>query len=69
MADTIITTTAPATSDNSAAGWIVAFIVLIAVIGGGVYAYRHGMFGSAAPASTTNINVTVPNPVATTPTQ
>jgi len=65
MADTIVTNT-PATSDNSAAGWIVALVIIIAVIVGGIYFYRHGIFGAATPASTTNINVTVPNP--TTPT-
>ncbi len=61
MADTVITNT-PQPSDSSA-GWIVAVLLLIAVIGGGVFAYRQGMFGGRAAPDTTNINVTIPNPL------
>lgn len=76
MADTIVTNT-PGTSDNSTAGWVVALIILVAVIVGGIYIYRNDMVASTTPAATTgttgtpattNINVTVPsvpNPVTT----
>lgn len=60
MADTIVTNT-PATTD-SGAGWVVAFIILVAVVIGGFALYQNGFFGKAAPG-TTNINVTVPNPI------
>lgn len=61
MADTIVNTPAP--QSDSSAGWVVAIIILLAVIAGGVYAYRAGMFGSRAAPDTTNINVTIPNPL------
>ncbi len=60
MADTIVNTPAPS-NDSGAAGWVVAIIILLAVIAGGYYVYRNGM-GRAAPG-TTNINVSVPNPI------
>ncbi len=63
MADTVITNT-PAPSESSA-GWVVAVLVLLAVIGGGIYAYRTGMFGGRAAPDTTNINVSIPNPLPT----
>lgn len=63
MAETVITNT-PAPQNDGSAGWMVAVLILIVVIGGGIYAYRSGMFGSRAAApGTTNINVTVPNPL------
>lgn len=62
MADTVITNT-PAPASDSSAGWVVAVLILIVVIGGGIYAYRHGMFGGRAAPDTTNINVTIPNPL------
>ncbi len=65
MADTIITNTPTPSNNDSSAGWMVAVLILIVVIGGGIYAYRHGAFGRAAP-TTNNINVTVPNPVGNT---
>ena len=59
MADTIVNT--PATQDSGAAGWVVALIVLLAVIAGGFVWYRYyGAPQSPTPAGTTNINVTVP---------
>lgn len=64
MADTVITNTPTPSSDNSA-GWIVAVLILLAVVGGGVYAYRTGLFGGRAAPDTTNINVTIPNPLPT----
>ena len=66
MADTIVTNT-PGPSDSGAAGWIVALIVLVAVVVGGVYMYRNGFFDRAATTDTTNINVVVPNPTAPAP--
>lgn len=62
MADTIVTN-APATGDEGAAGWVVALIILIAVIVIGVVLYQRGFF--VAPEQTpdtTNINVTIPTP-------
>ena len=68
MADTIVTNT-PATNDSGAAGWVVAFVILVAVIVGGVVLYQRGFFmASGQTPSTTNINVTVPNPVTPAPT-
>jgi hypothetical protein len=64
MADTIVTNT-PATSDGGA-GWVVALIILIAVAVGGVALYQNGFFQAKEVApGTTNINVTVPNPLPT----
>ncbi len=61
MADTIVNT--PATQESGAAGWVVALIILIAVIVGGFLWFRY-YGGSPAPAGDTNINVTIPNPIA-----
>ena len=66
MADTIVTNS-PGTNDSGAAGWMVALIILIAVIAGGFAMYRNGMFTKSAPAGTSNINVVVPNPIAPPP--
>ncbi len=68
MADTIITNTPDKNgNDSGAAGWLVALVVIIAVIVGGVLLYQKGVFNPApaAPAEegTTNINVVVPNPL------
>ena len=62
MADTIITNS-PEKDGGGGAGWVVALVIIIAVVVGGVVLYRRGAFRAAAPASNTNINVTVPNPV------
>ena len=62
MADTIITNS-PEKSDGCGAGWVVALVIIIAVVVGGIVLYRRGAFRAAATASNTNINVTVPNPV------
>lgn len=62
MADTVITNT-PTPSNDSSAGWMVAVLILIVIIGGSIYAYRKGMFGSRAAPDTTNINLTIPNPI------
>lgn len=64
MADTIITNS-PDKNNDSGAGWVVALVLIIAVIAGGILLYQRGAFRRAAPAtSSTNINVTMPNPVA-----
>ena len=64
MTDTIITPSAIARDDQSAAGWFVAVIILLAVIFGGIYFIRSG--GGATPTNNsgekgaTNINVSLP---------
>ena len=63
MADTIITNSPEKGNGDGGAGWIVALVIIIAVVAGGIILYRRGAFRAAAPASNTNINVTVPNPV------
>jgi hypothetical protein len=67
MADTIVTNSPAANDGGAAAGWIVALVIALAVIVGGFVLYRNGAFGAAAPApaGSTNVNVTIPNP--TTP--
>ncbi len=62
MADTIISNTPSARDDSGSAGWVVALIFVLVVSIGGVVLYQNGFFGTVTP-STTNINVTVPNPV------
>ncbi len=62
MADTIVTNT-PGTTSDSAAGWVVALIVLAAVVIGGLIWYRSG---ASLPSGDTNINVSVPTPSAGT---
>jgi len=63
MADTIITNSPERNDGDGGAGWVVALVIIIAVVVGGVILYRRGAFRTAAPASSTNINVTLPNPV------
>ena len=56
----------PVVVESGISGWVMAVIILIAVIIGGVYAWRY--FHTAQNNSTTpstNINVTVPNPIPT----
>ena len=70
MADTIIThTPRSSTADEGSAGWMVALVVILAVVIAGTFMYQRGYFSSNAPDAT-NINVTVPNPTtpAVTPT-
>ena len=62
MTDTIVTNS-PGTNDSSAVGMIMAFIILIAVLAGGVVLYQRGVFNTSNPADTTNINVTIPTPI------
>ena len=61
MADTIITNSPERNDGDGGAGWVVALVIIIAVVVGGIVLYRRGAF-RAAPASST-INVTIPNPV------
>ena len=67
MADTIVTNSPRDTSD-SAAGWVIAVIVLL-VAGFLWYMFNAGYLnGNAArPAGTTNVNVSVPNPIQAAP--
>ena len=64
MADTIITNSPEGRSGDGGAGWVVALVIVIAIIVGGVLAYRGGWFRAPAPAEEDgmNINVTIPNP-------
>ena len=65
MADTIINTPDKNSGGDGAAGWIVALVIIIAAGVGGFVLYQNGAFNKAAPAAeSTNINVTIPNPVA-----
>ena len=67
MADTIITNS-PERDGDGGAGWVVALVIIIAVVVGGIVLYRRGVFRAVAPAGNTNINVTVPTPNITVPT-
>lgn len=63
MADTIITNSPDAKDSGAAAGWVVALVIVIAVVVGGIVLYQNGAFRAVAPATeSTNINVTVPEP-------
>lgn len=60
MADTVITNT-PARDDGaSALGWIVALIVILAVILAGFLWVRRGAPAPAAPGGGASINVDLP---------
>ena len=61
MADTIVTNS-PGQSDIGAVGMVIAFIILLAVVGGGVVLFRNGAFNNQAAQPDTNINVTIPTP-------
>ncbi len=60
MADTIITNTPARTDDSGALGWVVALIVVLAVIVGGYVWYQRG--ADIPNTGGTNINVEVPAP-------
>ncbi|MBC7487258.1 MAG: hypothetical protein H7282_10955 [Cytophagaceae bacterium] len=67
MADTIISNT-PGPSSDSGAGWVVALILLLAMVVGAVVLYQKGYFNmNNEKKSTTNINVTLPTPSDATP--
>lgn len=61
MADTIVTNS-PGQSDSGAVGMVIAFIILLAVIVGGVVLFRNGAFNNNNAPTDTNINVTIPTP-------
>jgi len=61
MADTIVTNS-PGQSDSGAAGMVIALIILVAVVVGGVVLFRNGAFNNQAAEPDTNINVTIPTP-------
>jgi len=62
MADTIVTNS-PGQGDSSAIGMVIALIILVAVVVGGIVMYQRGFFNNGPqPADTTNINVTIPTP-------
>ena len=64
MADTIITNTPGVTRSvddgSSAIGWVVALLVVLALIVGGVVLYLSSYGGIATPAPSTDINSTLP---------
>jgi hypothetical protein len=57
MADTIINT--PDRTQDSAAGWAIAAVVVVAIIIGAVLLFRNGLPG--VPNTGTDINVTIPS--------
>lgn len=59
MADTYVNTPGTERSD-SAAGWAIAAVVVVAIIIGAVLLFRGGLPG--VPNTGTDVNVTVPNP-------
>lgn len=64
---TVINTPSNTDSSGSGAGWAVAVLVLLAVIGAGIYFWVHYR-GAPAANSGTNINVTLPQNTVTDPT-
>ncbi len=66
MADTIITNTPRSSDDAGGAGWLVALVLIFAVGFGGLVLYQQGFFNGNAE-DTTNINVSIPDPVTPTP--
>lgn len=67
MADTIITNS-PDKNDNSEAGWMLALVLVVVLIAGGIILYERGFFSRTMAPSSTNINVTVPPPTVPAPT-
>jgi hypothetical protein len=64
MADTIISNTPGSREDSGTAGLLIAFVIIVAVAVGAFAMYQNGFFRSGTEAdSTTNINVTLPDPV------
>lgn len=59
MADTIVNTPGNTTND-SAAGWAIAAIVVVAIIIGAVLLFRDGLPGVPNTGSDTNVNVELP---------
>lgn len=62
MADTIISNTPGSRGDSEMAGWVLALLVILAMVVAGVVLYQNDFFRSATDTSdTTNINVTTPD--------
>lgn len=61
MADTIVTNS-PGQSDSGAVGMVIALIILLAVVVGGVFLFRSGALNKNNAPTDTNINVTIPTP-------
>lgn len=65
MADTIVTNTPGVTRSGddgaSAIGWVIALLIVVALIVAGFVLYRNGAFSGAGAGGDTNINVTVPS--------
>ena len=66
MTDTIITNTPRSSDDSGGAGWLVALVIILAVGIGGLVLYQKGFFNGNGE-TTTNINVTIPDPVTPIP--
>lgn len=66
MTDTIITNVPGSSDDASGAGWLVALVIILAIGIGGLVLYQKGFFNGNA-GGTTNINVSVPDPVTPIP--
>ena len=66
MADTIITNTPRSSDDAGGAGWLVALVIILAVGIGGLVLYQQGFFNESGE-TTTNINVSIPDPVTPIP--
>ncbi|MEK7156183.1 MAG: hypothetical protein AAB790_00035 [Patescibacteria group bacterium] len=60
MADTIVTNSPG--NDSGAVGMVIAFVILLAVVVGGVVLFRNGTFNNNNTQPDTNINVTIPTP-------
>lgn len=58
MADTIVTNSPDRATDNTAAAWAIAVVVILAVIVGAVFLYRNTSPG--VPNTGNDINVTLP---------
>jgi len=64
MADTIISNTPGARDESGMAGWVLALVAILAIAIAGVVMYQNGFFQSSANTdSTTNINVSIPDPI------
>ncbi|MFA6278722.1 MAG: hypothetical protein WCS97_02790 [Candidatus Paceibacterota bacterium] len=65
---TVINTPSNTDGGDSGAGWAVAVLILLAVIGVGAYFWLHYRGTAPATSGGTNINVTLPQNPVTSPT-